>query len=595
MSTESGFDTDILIIGTGPAGAASAAALATYGVRCQAIGKFGWTARTPRAHITNQRTMEILRDLGLEQEALGMAVPNTQMGENTYCTSLTGTELGRLLTWGMHPARRADYDLASPTSMCDLPQNMMEPLLIAAAAKRGAKIRFDTEYLSSTQDAEGVTTTVKDHLTGAVYTIRSRYLIGADGANSRVVADYGLPLEGRMGVSGSMNIVFDCDLSKYVAHRPSVLYWIIQPGSSVGGLGIGVIRMVRTWNKWLAIWGYDIEQGPPQITEEFARGILHKLIGDDRIPIKIEATSTWTVNDAYATTIAKGRVFCMGDAIHRHPPTNGLGSNASIGDAYNLAWKLAHVVKGQAAPSLLESYDLERAPVAEQVVKRANKSLGCFPPILQALGLLDTQDPEEMRRNMAALQDDTQEAAARREALRAAIQASDYVYNCHGVEMNQRYASGAVVDDGSPEPAWLRDPELYHQASSRPGAHLPHVWLSENGRRVAAMDLCGNGRFTLLTGISGAAWEQAAAEAAAAFGIEIAVHRIGPGQRYDDPYGDFAAASEVADDGALLVRPDIYVGWRARRASATAAADLIAALGAILGFAPAAALREAAA
>src|SRR3546814_6486126 len=92
---------------------------------------------------------------------------------------------------------------------------MMEPLLIAAAAKRGAKIRFDTEYLSSTQDAEGVTTTVKDHLTGAVYTIRSRYLIGADGANSRVVADYGLPLEGRMGVSGSMNIVFDCDLSRY--------------------------------------------------------------------------------------------------------------------------------------------------------------------------------------------------------------------------------------------------------------------------------------------------------------------------------------------------------------------------------------------
>src|SRR3546814_19404790 len=96
MSTESGFDTDILIIGTGPAGAASAAALATYGVRCQAIGKFGWTARTPRAHITNQRPMEILRDLGLEQEAVGMAVPNTQMGENTYCTSLTGTEpIGR--------------------------------------------------------------------------------------------------------------------------------------------------------------------------------------------------------------------------------------------------------------------------------------------------------------------------------------------------------------------------------------------------------------------------------------------------------------------------------------------------------------------
>src|SRR3546814_18041575 len=118
---------------------------------------------------------------------------------------------------------------------------MMEPLLIAAAAKRGAKIRFDTEYLSSTQDAEGVTTTVKDHLTGAVYTIRSRYLIGAAGANSRVVAAYGLPLEGRMGVSGSMNIVLGCDLSSYVAHRPSVLYW----NSEARRVGKGGVRDCR--------------------------------------------------------------------------------------------------------------------------------------------------------------------------------------------------------------------------------------------------------------------------------------------------------------------------------------------------------------
>lgn len=594
MAQPEQFETDVLIIGTGPAGAASAASLATYGVDCLCVNKFGWTARTPRAHITNQRTMEILRDLGLEQDALQLAVPNDLMGENTYCTSLSGVELGRLLTWGIHPSRRADYDLASPTRVCDLPQNMMEPLLVSAAAKRGAKVRFDTEYLSSVQDDQGVTTTLKDHVSGQTYTIRSRYLIGADGANSRVVADYGLPVEGRMGVSGSMNIVFEADLTRYVAHRPSVLYWIIQPGSSVGGLGIGVIRMVRTWNKWLAIWGYELEQGPPQITEEFALGILRRLIGDDEIPIKIEATSTWTVNDAYVSRIADGRVFCMGDAIHRHPPTNGLGSNASIADAYNLAWKLAMVLKGQASPRLLESYQQERAPIAEQVVKRANKSLGCFPPILQALGLFDTQDPEQMRKNMAALQDDTPEAAKRREALRAAIHASDEVYNCHGVELNQRYESGAIAADGTDAPAWARDPELYHQASSRPGAHLPHVWLAENGRRVALMDLCGKGRFTLLTGISGTVWEEAAAEVGRDLGIEIVVHRIGPGQRFDDPYGDFATASEIADDGVLLVRPDVYVGWRSKSASAGAARDLADALRHILGLSPAMSARNAA-
>ncbi len=580
---ESDVNTDVLIVGTGPAGAASAAALAKYGVDCIVVSKFGWTSRTPRAHITNQRTMEVLRDLGLESEALELAVPNDLMGENTYCSSLAGEEFGRLLTWGIHPQRRADYDLASPTTMCDLPQNYMEGILVRAAAHKGAKIRFDTEYVSMVQDADGVTATVKDRVTGASYTIRAKYLIGADGANSKVVQDAGLPVEGAMGVSGSINIVFDADLSKYVAHRPSVLYWVIQPGSKVGGLGIGVIRMVRPWHRWLAIWGYDIAAGPPELTDEAATSILHNLIGDDTIPIKIDATSLWTVNDAYVSQISNQRVFCMGDAIHRHPPTNGLGSNASIQDAFNLAWKLSMVLKGQAAPSLLETYNAERAPIAQQVVRRANDSLHLFPPILGALGLLEDDNPAHMIRNMEALKEPSDQAAARRKALRSAIDGSDYVYNCHGVELNQRYSSTAVVSDGSPEPEYVRDPELYHQASSRPGAHLPHAWLTAEGRRVSTLDLCGDGKFTLLTGISGNAWVSAAQAAGTALGIEIVVHKIGPGQTYDDSYGDFARSNEIDDDGMLLVRPDGYVGARAKNAGASSGADLSSALHHILG------------
>lgn len=577
-------ETDVLVVGTGPAGAAAAVALSTYGVENVVISRFGWTARTPRAHITNQRTMEVIRDFGLEDEVKDLATPNDLMGENPFCTSLAGEELGRLKTWGTHPQRRADQEQASPTRVCDLPQNYMEQILTHAAAHRGSKVRFDTEYLSLDQDAEGVTATVRDRLTDQTYEIRAKYLIGADGANSKVVEDIGLPLEGRMGVEGSINMVFEADLTKYVAHRPSVLYWIVQPGSDVGGLGIGVVRMVRPWHRWLAIWGYEDPENPPQLTEELATDIVHNLIGDHDVPVKINATSTWTVNDMYAEENTRGRVFCMGDAVHRHPPLNGLGSNVSIQDAYNLAWKLALVLEGKAEPSLLGTYDEERSPVAAQTVKRANKSLAAFPPVLGALGLFDAQDPDQMKENMAARKNSTTEAAEQRAALRQAIDNSDPVYNCHGVEMNQRYESAAVVPDGTEDPGFLRDQELYYQASSRPGARLPHAWLiDEDGYSVSTLDLCGGGHFTLLTGIGGEAWQDAVRTVEDAFDIEVNVHVIGPGRQFDDPYGDWARLRETTETGALLVRPDIFVAWRADAVSPSATEDLTSAMECILG------------
>ncbi len=581
-----GLDIDVLIIGTGPAGASAAALLASYGISNMVVNKFGWTARTPRAHITNQRTMEVFRDLGLEEEAVSLAAPAELMGENTYCESLAGDEFGRIHSWGTHPERMADYTLSSPTSMCDLPQNLAEPMLIKAAALRGSKVRFDTEYLSHKQYKNHVTTTLRDRLTGAEYKVKSRYLIGADGANSRVFDDAGLPIAGDMGLSGSINMVFEADLSKYVAHRPSVLYWVIQPGSNIGGLGIGVVRMVRPWHKWLAIWGYEMDQGPPEVTEEFATQIVHNLIGDDTIDVKIEATSTWTVNNAWATNNTRDRVFCMGDATHRHPPTNGLGSNTSIQDAFNLCWKLAMVLRGQAASSLLDSYHEERTPVAEQIVKRANKSLEDFPPILDALGLFSADNPEQMRANMRARTDSTRAAARQRAKILKAINSTHYVYNAHGVEMNLRYTSGAVLPDGTRDPGFKRDSELYHEHSSRPGAPIPHAWLQRGNEKVSSIDLCGQGQFTVITGTGGEAWAGAAAKLAKELKLPISAHVIGPKQEVEDPFGDFARLREIDEDGALLVRPDFFVAWRAKKLSKNPEADLREAMLQILGRSP---------
>ncbi|MFG1992172.1 FAD-dependent oxidoreductase [Actinoplanes sp. NPDC048988] len=571
-------ETDVLIVGSGPAGGAAALLLSTYGVPNVVVTKYAALSDTPRAHITNQRTMEVLRDAGIEDQVIAQATPQHLMGDTTFCTSLAGEELGRLHTWYTHPSRLADHLLASPSSICDMPQHLMEPVLASNAIARGTSFRFQTEYLSLEQDEDGVTATVRDRLRGDEYQIRSKYLIGADGGRSKVAEDIGLPMVGRMGVAGSINIVFEADLTKYTAYRPSTLYWVLQTGSDVGGIGMGLVRCVRPWHEWLIVWGYDIDGEPPDLTEEYARRIAHHLIGDDTVPVTIKSSSAWTVNHLYAETYHRGRVFCMGDAVHRHPPSNGLGSNTSIQDAYNLAWKLKLVLDGTAGPSLLDTYSAERAPIGRQIVDRANRSIGETARVFEALGLLSTDDPAQLRANMDARKLPTPEAEKQRRALREAIEFKNYEFNTHGVELNQRYVSSAVTPDGTPPPANPRDDELYHHATTWPGAKVPHAWVTRGAERLSILDLGGRGRFTLLTGIGGEAW----VAAASAHGITAVT--IGPGADYEDPYGDWARLREIGDSGCVLLRPDNHVCFRSATVTDDPSATLRAALDKVLGL-----------
>jgi 2,4-dichlorophenol 6-monooxygenase len=265
------------------------------------------------------------------------------------------------------------------------------------------------------------------------------------------------------------------------------------------------------------------------VDEAFAINVVRNLVGVPDLPVTIRGVSLWGNNKMYATRYRSGRVFCMGDACHRHPPSNGLGSNTSIQDAYNLAWKLAYVLRGTAGEGLLDSYDAERSPIGRQIVLRANKSIEEFGAILEALGLTNTTDPEVMTKHMAARADATPEGADQREALRAALELKDYEFNAHGVELGQRYRSGAVVPDGSAEPGYTRDPELYYHPTTWPGARLPHVWLGDGGHKVSTLDLAGRGAFCLLTGISGQVWADAATAVAGPLGVELNPHVIGPG------------------------------------------------------------------
>ncbi len=280
--------------------------------------------------------------------------------------------------------------------------------------------------------------------------------------------------------------------------------------------------------------------------------------------------------------MSKGRVFIMGDAAHRHPPSNGLGSNTSIQDAFNLAWKLAAVVKGQAGAGLPDSHTVERAPIAKQIVTRANQSIGEFGPIFEALGMTGGTDIEKIQANMDARCDCTPEAEAHRAALNAAIAFKTYEFDAHGVEMNQRYRSDAIVTDGQMEPDFTPDADLHYQPTTWPGARVPHVWLFDAaGGTHSTLDLAGHGVFTLFTGLGGMTWAEAAAKIAADMGIAIAAHVIGPRQQYVDHTGDWAHACEVGDAGYILTRPDQHVCWRNDGAEGDHSSELARVLAAI--------------
>src|SRR5580692_8225260 len=554
--------TDVVVVGSGPAGAGAALLLSTLGIPNIMITKYRWTANTPRAHITNQRAMEVFRDAGIEGQVLADATPHELMGDTVFCTSIAGEEIGRILTWGTHPARQADYRLASPCLPVDIPQTYLEPILVRNAVVRGTQARFSTEYLDHRQDAEGVDVQVRDRLTGQEYTIRAKYLIGADGARSKVASDIGLPMEGRMDIAGSMNITFKADISAHVGHRPSVLYWVIQPGSNVGGIGAGLVRMVRPWDEWLIVWGYDISQPAPVVDEAAATQIVRSLLGLPELAVTITGTSLWGNNELYATHLQSGRVFCAGDAIHRHPPSNGLGSNTSVQDSYNLAWKLAAVLRGQAGPALLDTYSAERAPVARQIVLRANQSSREFVQLFDALGVTSAATEADMVAAIEERKANTPAGAAKRAAIAVAMELKHYEFNAHGVEFGQFYESSAVVGDGSRRPSPARDPELYYEPSTVPGAHLPHAWVGDAANKVSTLDLAPYGTFTLFTGIAGEAWADAAEKVSRDLNVPVKTVIIGPGREVTDIYYDWARVREIDEDGALLVRPDKFIAWR---------------------------------
>lgn len=570
-------ETDVLVVGAGPAGLTLAALLARAGVGALTVAKHAGTADSPRAHITNQRAVEVFRDLGIEARVAARALPQHLMGNQVFATAFAGREICRLMTWGAGEDRRADYASASPCAMCNVPQHVLEPLLLDAARGYGADIRFDHEVLAVGQDRDHAFARVRGRRSGEELRVRARYIVGCDGARSVVAEEGGFELEGEAGYGEAITVWIEADLERYARHRSGALFFVCNGSEDV----FSIWTCVEPWNEWSTIFARHGLGANEMLSEASVMARVRAAIGDPSVEVKIKRISSWQFNHVVASRYRRGRLFLAGDAAHRHPPANGLGSNTSIQDSYNLAWKLALVVAGRADDSLLDSYDAERQPVGRQVVDRANRSVREMLPWLQALGLRPGQSAAETEALVDHLHGPAGER--QREELFAALDLMNGQFNAHGVEMGQRYASGAVLADGLPFPEPRRDADLFYEPSTRPGAPLPHVWLEQRLETVSTLDLCAYDRLTLLTGVDGDAWAGAAEQVSRETGVRVAPVSVRLGGDVNDVLGRWTRCREISDRGCLLVRPDRIVAWRSPEAVANPAQELGRVVRRILG------------
>ena len=575
----------VLIVGGGGAGLTASMLLSKLGVESLLVSALPTTSILPKAHVLNQRAMEILRDVGVADEIYQRGTPAEHMRHTAYYAGLAGDDpvygrqIGRLESWGAG-GLDGDWASASPCRQANLPQIRLEPIL-----KRGAealapgRVRFHHELVDLAQDAEGVTATVLDKDSGEACVVRSRYLLACDGGRT-VGPRLGVRLEGPRDIMRIVSVYMSADLSRWARDPDVLIRWLWLPAT--GSMGTLVPMGPDHWGpdseEWVFHLNYENEDTRALDDAQVVANMKAALGLPDLDP-KVHVVSRWSMEGILADRFRVGRVFLVGDAAHRHPPTGGLGLTSAIHDAHNLCWKIAAVLAGHAGDALLDSYEPERRAVDGRNVQRSLENGLNHLEVARAIGIGRASEAA----NLAALRSALGDGPHRRTVL-AAIATQSMEFREHVVEYGYRYASRAVVDDGTPPPSGGDEIRLY-VPGTRPGAPLPHAVIEDlDGRRLSTLDLVAPGRFVLIAGEDGAAWRDAALALAKERGLPLDALRIAhlTGE-YRDPRCAWLRRREIGPRGAVLVRPDRFVAWRSLDAATDPAGALGRALGQVLG------------
>ena len=556
-------DVDVLIVGAGPVGLCCSRLLSRMGVSNRVLERRSGLHTAPQAHVVSARSMEVFRAAGIPAEkTVAVATRPQDQGSIRWVQTLAGPVIGDLQLGS--PERIMKTFASTPTPTMNIPQHRLEPVLFEAASDAGAGIDFEVEWLGARQREGGVVSEARDHKTDETLEIRSRYLLGCDGAGSPVRRALGIGMEGPAHVQSYLSLFVQGNLRHVVGEHPGLLYWHLDP------LEPAVFIAHDIDSTWIFMHPYDPERVPQDsFTPERCRQLVEDAIGAEA-DFEIRETGFWQMTCQVADRYRDGRIFLVGDAAHRFPPTGGMGMNTGVADAFNLAWKIAAVLGGRADDRLLATYDQERQPVASVNAEQSLSNHLRMIEVVEALQVDPGLSPDEARAELRRVP----EQEERRNAVQAAIDAQREHFDMLGLDLGQHYERGALVPDGTPPPAPATS-TFDFVPSTRPGSRLPHAWVEGEGGRVSTLDLVDASRPTVICGAGGARW------VAAAESLGLAAHAIGDGAALADPRGEWQAISGIGPDGVLLVRPDGHVAWRDADGSSEPGAGLEAALAAV--------------
>jgi 2,4-dichlorophenol 6-monooxygenase len=578
----------VLIVGGGGAGLTASMLLAGLGVEHLLISARPTTSDLPKAHVLNQRAMEVLEDAGVADAIAQRSTPAEQMAATAFYAGFAGPDpdygqrLARLECWGAGGTDES-WRAASAWRQLNLPQIRLEPLLKARAEQLSpGRIRFNHELLDLEQDGDGVRALVRDNGSGRNYVVRCEYLLGADGGRlvHRLID---VKYEGLGVVTQTATLHVSADFERWAPDPDVLIRWIFSPqaGTLVVMVPMGPKRWGPSSEEWVIHLNYPADD-PRAQSDAKVEADAREALGIDDLPMRIHKITRWSVDAVIASAFRAGRVFLLGDAAHRHPPTGGLGLTSAIHDVQNLCWKLAAVLGGHAAPALLDTYEAERRPVDQRNCQRSlENAVNHFTTTSMLVSPENTpqQNMAQLRRVWSGRPEDAEQRA---QVLRA-VRAQSMEFSELNVEYGFHYESAAVVSDRSQALPPIDQIRIY-EPSTRPGAPLPHAWIDdEDGNRRPIKDLVAPGRFLLIAGEDGQAWCEAATELASEQGLPVDAVRIGhlDGDLYD-PRCAWLRQRQIGSGGAILVRPDRFIAWRSTTAVDDARGALDEALSRVL-------------
>ena len=518
------YDIPVLIAGGSLVGLSTAMLLGSHGVSSLVVERHPGTAIHPRAALFNQRTLEIFRSVGIEDEVMRLAGEEfLQDGAVMAVETLAGKELA----WFIRNMNEGVRDV-SPSVRVYITQNVLEPVLRRRAEELGAATEFHSEVVSFESGDDCVTAVVRDRGSGREKNVRARYLVAADGNRSPARERLGIGMHGRGTFSNSATIYFKADIRSALRDRPLSIIYVnnqhlkgFMRFESHGRSGFLAVN---------AVFGPEGKVSDVAAVADDAGCIrlVRDAIGVPDLDVEIVVMQPWKAAADVADRYQAGRVFLAGDAAHTMPPTGGFNGNTGVQDAHNIAWKLALVLDGRAGPALLDTYEAERRPVgiftAEQAytryVKRTDPSLG--------------------EHDIEAQEDDLR------------------------VELGYRYRSAAVCPVEQTGDGVHTHPR---ESCAMPGTRAPHLTVRRYGAEISTLDLFGRD-FVLLCGRRGQAWSRAAPGAAKQYGIGLQSYVTDTADGIQFAEGNLDSRLGIESEGAVLVRPDGFVAWRSRTAQA---------------------------